>query len=482
MKIRLRRGTAAEWTAANPTLLLGEMGIETDTRKFKFGDGSAAWNSLLYASADAPSLITKVTVADQTARYALTISQVQNGDYVFQTDTSTLYEVIDDTQLDDAAGYVALATVAWSAVTGKPSTFPPTIGSGAGDAVAGNDARLTDARTPTAHTHAASEISDSTTAGRAMLTAVDAAAQRALLNPPKVLEVVDSTARFAVTSSQVNVGDIVREVGQDTIITIECVGDVSGSLQWQAIAINGTEYYFADGGDIHIEEDASAVDVATALTAFLVGLGLSADRDGDFITVVGDASLAIVDPYVSLGFDITEVQAGIARGKTWTVVDVQSLDSDAGYVGYGGAEIMMSVMDNWSSVQSFSSYWEPVEAPNINVNNGSYDPGTGLFTAPAAGLYLMIVNVLFHNDVESLLPGKVIALQARKNGNEDSFAVKLFSEEPANMRTVTGVLPYALEEGDTLGVYAEMIPHTATDGGDFWNEYSGFVFTVIKLS
>lgn len=53
----------------------------------------------------------------------------------------------------------APASQAWGDITGKPSTFAPVIGSGAADAVAGNDARLTNARTPTAHTHA---IADTT--------------------------------------------------------------------------------------------------------------------------------------------------------------------------------------------------------------------------------------------------------------------------------------------------------------------------------
>lgn len=48
--IKLRRGTASEWTTANPILAAGEMGIETDTRKFKFGDGATNWNTLPYAS------------------------------------------------------------------------------------------------------------------------------------------------------------------------------------------------------------------------------------------------------------------------------------------------------------------------------------------------------------------------------------------------------------------------------------------------
>jgi len=49
VQIQLRNGTAAQWTAANPTLAAGEVGIESDTKKQKFGDGTTAWNSLGYA-------------------------------------------------------------------------------------------------------------------------------------------------------------------------------------------------------------------------------------------------------------------------------------------------------------------------------------------------------------------------------------------------------------------------------------------------
>lgn len=49
-----RRDTAANWTAANPTLASGEIGYEKDTTKWKFGDGSTAWNSLSYKIDEAP--------------------------------------------------------------------------------------------------------------------------------------------------------------------------------------------------------------------------------------------------------------------------------------------------------------------------------------------------------------------------------------------------------------------------------------------
>ena len=48
-QIQMRRGTAAAWTSANPTLAAGEEGDETDTGLFKKGDGSTAWNSLSYS-------------------------------------------------------------------------------------------------------------------------------------------------------------------------------------------------------------------------------------------------------------------------------------------------------------------------------------------------------------------------------------------------------------------------------------------------
>lgn len=49
--LQVRRDTASNWTTANPTLAAGEIGFETDTLKFKIGDGSTAWTSLGYQAA-----------------------------------------------------------------------------------------------------------------------------------------------------------------------------------------------------------------------------------------------------------------------------------------------------------------------------------------------------------------------------------------------------------------------------------------------
>jgi hypothetical protein len=46
--IQHKRGTAAEWIAADPILAAGEFGYETDTGKIKIGDGTTNWSGLKY--------------------------------------------------------------------------------------------------------------------------------------------------------------------------------------------------------------------------------------------------------------------------------------------------------------------------------------------------------------------------------------------------------------------------------------------------
>ena len=50
--IQHRRDTTTAWSAANPVLEAGVIALESDTNKFKIGDGTTAWNSLAYASAE----------------------------------------------------------------------------------------------------------------------------------------------------------------------------------------------------------------------------------------------------------------------------------------------------------------------------------------------------------------------------------------------------------------------------------------------
>jgi hypothetical protein len=70
IRIQLRRDTAANWTSANPTLRAGEVGIETDTLKFKIGNGTQTWTQITTYANVTPSSLTSslsdyILAADQ---------------------------------------------------------------------------------------------------------------------------------------------------------------------------------------------------------------------------------------------------------------------------------------------------------------------------------------------------------------------------------------------------------------------------------
>ncbi len=128
--MKQKRGTFANWTAQNPVLAAGEIGFITDKKMFKVGDGTTAFNDLPYlkvnpADVDGfldgngkintsflPALAIGDTevVATEAERLALTTATVQKGDVVIVTGTNKTYRVIDDTKLDQEAGYTQILT------------------------------------------------------------------------------------------------------------------------------------------------------------------------------------------------------------------------------------------------------------------------------------------------------------------------------------------------------------------------------------
>lgn len=50
LTIQFKRSTAVRWASVNPILSAGEPGLEMDTGKVKYGDGSTRWNDLPYST------------------------------------------------------------------------------------------------------------------------------------------------------------------------------------------------------------------------------------------------------------------------------------------------------------------------------------------------------------------------------------------------------------------------------------------------
>ena len=80
-QIQVRRDTAANWTSVDPVLAAGEMGLETDTRKTKFGDGTTSWTSLAYATS--AGLISSDTAPDSPSVGAQWFNSSTGKTYVY---------------------------------------------------------------------------------------------------------------------------------------------------------------------------------------------------------------------------------------------------------------------------------------------------------------------------------------------------------------------------------------------------------------
>lgn len=65
-RMQQRRGTATQWTTANPVLAAGEIGFEIDTYKFKIGDGINQWDDLDYFGASDDVLASIINAAPET--------------------------------------------------------------------------------------------------------------------------------------------------------------------------------------------------------------------------------------------------------------------------------------------------------------------------------------------------------------------------------------------------------------------------------
>ncbi len=81
-RIKLRRDTAANWTDADPILADGEPGLESDTGKIKYGDGTTAWTSLDYSGGGGDSLTDDqaVTVTVGNTEYWAIVNRSNNND------------------------------------------------------------------------------------------------------------------------------------------------------------------------------------------------------------------------------------------------------------------------------------------------------------------------------------------------------------------------------------------------------------------
>lgn len=106
-RIRLRRGTSAEWEAANPVLLQGEPGVDTTTGALRIGNGKARW-------LDLPQLLDAETVlALGSTTEIVRVVDVESPTFALDPATATYFSLT----LSAAVSLVASGFVEGQSVT-----------------------------------------------------------------------------------------------------------------------------------------------------------------------------------------------------------------------------------------------------------------------------------------------------------------------------------------------------------------------------
>lgn len=202
--------------------------------------------------------------------------------------------------------------------------FAVSYGVEAGTACEGNDTRLSDSRTPTAHDHPATGISDSTAVGRSVITAADASAARSAIGAgtsnivvgtgagdakagnyqPAAANISDSTAtgRSVLTAADQATARSAIGAGTSSIVVGSGAGDAKpGNYQPTAANISDST---AIGRSVVTATDAAAARTAigAGTSSLAVGTTTGTACEGNDSRVVN-----AVQPYTGQSFTIRQI-------------------------------------------------------------------------------------------------------------------------------------------------------------------------------
>ena len=320
-------------------------------------DASKLSGTIDIARLPAASLERCVVVANDEARFALTTTDVQLGDTVKVTETNMMYMVVDTAELDNAAGYESYtASVAWSNITGKPGTYPPSTHTHnyAGSSSAGGPAN-TAVKLQTARTISLTgDASGSTTfdgSGNVSInvTVADDSHAHTIENVDGLQDALDGKAssththNYAGSSSAGGAAN--SAVKLQTARAITLAGDVTGTANFDGSA--GITITATVADDSHSHTIANVDGLQTALDGKLSTTGNAASA----------TKLATARLINGLSFDGTANRTNYGTCSTAAGTAAKTVDC-AGFSLVTGAEITVKFTVTNSAAN-----------PTLNVNN-----------------------------------------------------------------------------------------------------------------
>jgi hypothetical protein len=337
-RMQQRRGTASQWTTENPILNAGELGWESDTNKFKIGDGTNHWadldyfidansianpafgTSIVFEGATADSFETTIQVTDATADRTITFPDA-TGTVALTTDISVTAGSTNT--LSNKS--ISLAT---NTVTGTKAEFNSAMSDADFATIAGAETLTNKTLTSPVITGAVfndgSVVFEGTTANdfETTLTVADPTADRTITFP-------DATGTVALTSDIA--AGVVTETGTQTLTNKTFTSPI----------ITGA--VFNDGSVVF--EGATANEFETTLTV----TDPTVDRTITFPDATGTVALTtdIVPAEVTASSTNTFTNKSVSLATntvTGTTAEFNSALSDSNFVTTGDTGTVTSTM------------------------------------------------------------------------------------------------------------------------------------------
>lgn len=268
VRIQLRRDTAANWASVNPTLLGGEIGIETDTLKFKIGSG-LRWNqttSYAFKTGEANGIATlnsegkipasqlptalSITADINSAFASMTTSGIPEGTNLYFTDARAVSAVASQIAAEVSARNIAIETAKSQAVTISTTDATNKAAAAQQNAIAAaetKDLTAIASATQAANTYTDSKVATESTARNAAIASAVAAetTNRGIaINAAIATEVTARNAAISAVSGSANLSskttnDLAEGSSNLYFTDARAIAAVNPSITNVLIALNG---------------------------------------------------------------------------------------------------------------------------------------------------------------------------------------------------------------------------------------------------
>lgn len=369
---------------------------------------------------------------------------------------------------------------AYGDLTGKPTlgtaaalNVPASGDAASGEVVKGSDSRLSDARTPTTHTHTASQISDATATGRSVLTAVDATAARTAISAAAASH---ASTHASGGSDAIKLDDLAApDDNTDLDATTSVHGLMPKADKAKVDTLMAAAADVASGATCNIGAAASEhvrITGTTTITAFdTVAAGIR--RTGYFsgaLTLTHNATSLILPGGANITTAANDRFVALSLGSgNWIVLNYQKANGEAvvggssgglGYVLSGGCGATSL------SVDSTNYYVGSITAGTTSTTEGlrkQYIPKAGTIT----------VAELWWWAAGTVGSGEQIDVYLRINGTTD-YLVGSVADTAANKRFSNTSLSIAVALGDYLE-FKITAPLWATNPSNVLTGYSVYI-------